>query len=596
MFSRTSVMVLASVVAAAGLVGGQPAQAAVDNTGQRDPSFTPLVLNSAVSSVAVLSDGKYLIGGSFTDAGGAPGTDFVARLKSSGLRDATFAPPTLNNEVYSVAALSDGKYLIGGYFTNVGGDPGTDFVARLNSNGTRDTSFTPPPLNDNVRSVAGLPDGKYLIGGYFTDAGGDPGTDFVARLNSNGTRDTTFIPPTLYNVVSSVAVLPDGKYLIGGAFTDVGDDPNTDKVARLNSNGTRDTTFTPPTLIGGVFSVAVLPDGKYLIGGSFTDVGGDPGTDFVARLNSNGTRDTTFTPSTLNNQVMSMALLPDGKYLIGGDFDDVGGDNGTDKVARLNSNGTRDITFTPPTLSTMGPNAVSSVAVLPDGKYLIGGSFTNVGGDPNTDKVARLGMTVLAVDAVTPASGSAGGGTQVIIGGTGFEATATATIGGHDCAVVGATAATTLTCTTAAHTPGTVDVTVTNPDGRFATLTGAYAYQPVSVPQPPTAVTGVAGDTEVTVSWTPSGDDGGSPVLEYVASEVPGGATCTSSTTSCTITGLTNGTGYTFTVTARNAIGTSNASAPSAPVTPRSVAAAPDRGDRGGRGHEGDRLLDTARR
>ena len=108
--------------------------------------------------------------------------------------------------------------------------------------------------------------------------------------------------------------------------------------------------------------MAVLPDGKYLIGGSFTDVGGDPGTDFVARLNSNGTRDTTFTPSTLNNQVMSMALLPDGKYLIGGDFDDVGGDNGTDKVARLNSNGTRDITFTPPTLHAVGPNAVSSVA------------------------------------------------------------------------------------------------------------------------------------------------------------------------------------------------------------------------------------------
>jgi hypothetical protein len=89
-----------------------------------------------------------------------------------------------------------------------------------------------------------------------------------------------------------------------------------------------------------------------------------------------------------------------------------------------------------------------------------------------------------------------------------------------------------------------------------------------AVPQPPTAVAGLAGDGQVTVSWTAPGDDGGSPILEYTATATPGGATCTTAGTSCTVAGLGNGTAYTFTVTARNAIGTSTPSAPSAPVIP----------------------------
>ena len=96
-----------------------------------------------------------------------------------------------------------------------------------------------------------------------------------------------------------------------------------------------------------------------------------------------------------------------------------------------------------------------------------------------------------------------------------------------------------------------------------------------AVPQPPTAVAGVAGDAKVTVSWTAPADDGGSPVLEYVATAIPGGASCTTSSTSCVVSGLANGTGYTFTVTARNAIGISAPSAPSAPVHTPTAARCP---------------------
>jgi alpha-tubulin suppressor-like RCC1 family protein len=91
-------------------------------------------------------------------------------------------------------------------------------------------------------------------------------------------------------------------------------------------------------------------------------------------------------------------------------------------------------------------------------------------------------------------------------------------------------------------------------------------------PTPPTSAAAVPGNGAATVSWNPPADDGGSPVLEYVATAVPGGAKCTATGNTCAAPGLANGTAYTFTVTARNAIGTSAPSAPSAPVIP---AAAP---------------------
>lgn len=89
---------------------------------------------------------------------------------------------------------------------------------------------------------------------------------------------------------------------------------------------------------------------------------------------------------------------------------------------------------------------------------------------------------------------------------------------------------------------------------------------PESTSGVPTAVTGAAGDGEVTVSWTAPTNDGGSAITSYTATSDPGSFTCTTATTSCDVTGLTNGDAYTFTVTATNAVGTSAASGASDPV------------------------------
>ena len=364
----------------------------LNRDGSLDSSFNPGASNPVIA-LAVQPDGKILVGGAFTTlGGGGTGTtarNHIGRLNADGSLEVDFNPGA-NNQVFSVAVQADGKILVGGGFTTLGGGgTGTttrNRIGRLNADGSLDPSFN-PGANGTVYGLAVQTDGKILIAGNFTTlGGGGTGTTMrnrIGRLNADGSLDPSFTPGA-NGPVQAVAVQADGKILVGGGFTTLSGGIGTttrNRIGRLNVDGSLDTSFDPGAN-SSVFAVAVQADGKILVGGGFTTLGGGgTGTTtrvFLGRLIADGSLDTGFNPGA-NNAVDAVVVQADGKVVVGGFFTTLGGGGtGTttrNRIGRLNADGSLDLSFNP------GANdAVSAVAVQADGKILVGGYFTSLGG------------------------------------------------------------------------------------------------------------------------------------------------------------------------------------------------------------------------
>ncbi|HWS99468.1 MAG TPA: Calx-beta domain-containing protein [Pyrinomonadaceae bacterium] len=364
--------------------------------GTLDTTFNPggARADATISAVAVQPDGKVIIAGDFTSYdGNDAASNGIARLNANGTLDTTFNPggSGVDNSVSAVAVQPDGKIIIGGNFTSYNGNAAaSDCIARLNANGTLDTSFNPGGagmVDSSVLAVALQPDGKVVIGGAFDSYNGNSAaSDKIARLNANGSLDETFnsggagVDGT---VVYAVAVQSDGKIVIGGIFTGYnGNSAASDGVARLNANGTLDTSFNSGgagvNTYAGVAALAVQPDGRIIIGGNFIKYNGaNPTSPFLARLYANGKLDTTFKPPAAGptRTVSEVSLQPDGKVIVGRSFIDYNSDPvGNDWLARLNPNGTLDATFN----SGAGTDgSVLAIIVQPNGKVIIAGNFFN---------------------------------------------------------------------------------------------------------------------------------------------------------------------------------------------------------------------------
>lgn len=223
--------------------------------------------------------------------------------------DPAFAT-NINGAISHVKVLPDQKILIIGSFTTVDGQSRLK-IARLNANGSLDTTFDANWVfaNDNVNNVfietlAVDSNGKiYISTSFFQIIEGV--SDKILRLNPDGSADQTLttIPVVagtdFYQYVRKVQPLPDGKFLACGYFARANGNSR-NNLARFNSDGSFDPTLTAQ-INDDCADVAVQPDGKYLVAGPFTTVNG--GTRLgLARFNADDSVDTGFNAYSINNQ------------------------------------------------------------------------------------------------------------------------------------------------------------------------------------------------------------------------------------------------------------------------------------------------------
>jgi uncharacterized delta-60 repeat protein len=356
----------------------------LNTDGSKDISFnTGTGFNSTPTTIALQADGKILLGGNFTSYQGV-NEMYIIRLNVDGSKHISFNTGNgfIGIGIRTVALQNDGKILVGGNFNSYRGVT-KNGICRLNSDGSIDTSFNSgtgfmeQSSNSIIFSIVIQNDGKILIGGSFNSYNGVSKGNII-RLNTDGSIDTSFnIGLGFDQLVSSMALQSDGKIIVGGGFTSY-QGITENRIIRLNSDGSKDTSFNSGTGFNNiVYTIVVQNDGKIVAGGYYTSYNGIT-ENRIIRLNVDGSKDTSFVTGAgfASVWVWTLALQNDGKIIVGGFFTSYqGGTN--NHIIRLNTNGSKDTSF----ISGTGFNSnIDTVAIQNDGKILVGGRFSSYQG------------------------------------------------------------------------------------------------------------------------------------------------------------------------------------------------------------------------
>jgi uncharacterized delta-60 repeat protein len=343
---------------------------------QVDLTFAPkFIKNGYITVVRPQTDGKIIITGDFTQVGSVL-KNKIFRLNADGSVDASFdAGSGPNKDILDLYVQADGKILVAGQFTEFDGKS-APYLVRLNSNGSIDNTFsmgTGP--SDLVAKLAKRPAGGFIIHGFFSKYNNKT-ANYLTAINDDGSLVDGFDPNagkyindgsgfSLCSFTASVVVQPDGKIL----YTNC----DSKGFVRLNADGTLDGSFAlPANILPRETTAHLQADGKIVLAGSFTSFEGSSSVSRVVRLNTDGSKDATFTVFSVTGSLDRSAITPDGKILLVRK-------NSTYSLDRLTSNGAIDGTF--PSIG-LGPNtssgSVRTLVTQADGTIWLGGAALTI--------------------------------------------------------------------------------------------------------------------------------------------------------------------------------------------------------------------------
>lgn len=333
--------------------------------------------DGTVRTIVIQPDGKRIVAGRLYGEV-SNSSNFISKYASTGGIDSSFAAGAgFNGQVYGVEQQPDGKLVVVGAFTKYQNIT-APYIVRLNLDGSIDSSFNVGlGFNSEITGIVIQSDGNLVVVGGFTSVQGFS-YGRIARLTTTGGVDLTFTTGTGFdNYMKSISISAvTGKFAVTGGFTSY-NSVSKSNIAVLNSDGSLDSTFTAGTGISGI-TVTTAWDStqKIVISGSFSTYNGTA-KNGIARLNSDGSLDTTFAGSGVNSNILiGHQIFPDDSVLLVGVFSTYNG-TAAQKIVKITNTGTIDSSF----VTGMGfDGQVNNAIIQADSKVYVKGSFTSYNG------------------------------------------------------------------------------------------------------------------------------------------------------------------------------------------------------------------------